>query len=58
VLQADLATLVPDARLVVLADSEHLIHLDQPQTVVDAIQTVADAVRDPTTWPSPATPAP
>jgi hypothetical protein len=39
--------------------SGHLIHMDQPQALVDAIQTVVDAVRDPRTWESPAaTPAP
>jgi pimeloyl-ACP methyl ester carboxylesterase len=64
VLQADLATLVPGARLVVVEESGHLIHEDAPEAVVAAIRDVVGAVRDPSTWeaapsmPAVGTPAP
>lgn len=48
--QKDLATLVPDARLVVADKSGHNIHQDQPELVIDAIAQVVGAVRDPSTW--------
>jgi pimeloyl-ACP methyl ester carboxylesterase len=59
-LQAELAALTPDARHVVAAKSAHYIQLQQPELVIDAIQQVVDAVRDPSTWASPAasTPSP
>jgi pimeloyl-ACP methyl ester carboxylesterase len=59
-LQAELAALAPDARHVVAAESGHYIQLQQPELVIDAIQQVVDAVRDPSTWARPAasTPAP
>jgi len=53
-LQQDLAQLVPDARLVVAAKSGHNIHQDQPELVVDAIQQVVAAARDPRAWAAPA----
>lgn len=57
-LQHQLAALVPNARLVVAAQSGHDIQLDQPDLVTAAIREVVDAVRDPRTWPGPvATPA-
>jgi len=49
-LQQDVATLVPDARLIVATDSGHNIHQDQPELVIDAIRQVVTAVRDPSTW--------
>ena len=49
-LQADLATLVPDAHLVIAEESGHFIHEEQPDLVVQAIQDVVVAVRDPSTW--------
>jgi CubicO group peptidase (beta-lactamase class C family)/pimeloyl-ACP methyl ester carboxylesterase len=49
-LQADLATLVPNARLVVAERSGHYVHQGEPELVVEAIQDVVDAVRDPETW--------
>jgi pimeloyl-ACP methyl ester carboxylesterase len=59
-LQADLAGLVPNARHVVAEQSGHYIHQSQPELVVEAIQQVTEAVRDPSTWATPvaATPAP
>jgi pimeloyl-ACP methyl ester carboxylesterase len=48
--QKDLATLVPDARLVVATKSGHNIHQDQPDLVIDAIAQVVAAMRDPSTW--------
>jgi pimeloyl-ACP methyl ester carboxylesterase len=48
--QKDLATLVPDARLVVATKSGHNIHQDQPELVIDATAQVVAAVRDPSTW--------
>jgi pimeloyl-ACP methyl ester carboxylesterase len=49
-LQADLATLTPDGRLIVADESGHFIDQDQPQLVIDAISDVVEAVRDPSTW--------
>jgi len=49
-LQQDLAQLVPDARLIVATESGHNIHQDQPELVIDAIQQVVAAVRDPRAW--------
>jgi pimeloyl-ACP methyl ester carboxylesterase len=58
-LQADLANLVPEGRLVVTDQSGHYIHQSQPDLVLQAIQQVVAAVQDPTTWGTPsATPAP
>ncbi len=48
--QQDIATLVPDARLVTATKSGHNIHQDQPELVIDAIAQVVTAVRDPSTW--------
>src|SRR5215217_6037414 len=50
-LQEELAALVPDGRLVVAEQSRHFIPGDQPDLVIDEIQQVVDAVRDPSTWP-------
>jgi pimeloyl-ACP methyl ester carboxylesterase len=55
-LQADLASLVPNARLLVVADSGHFIHRDQPRVVIQAIEDVVAAVRDPSAWAISATP--
>lgn len=49
----DLAQLVPDARLIIATESGHNIHQDQPELVIDAIQQVVAAVRDPSTWAAP-----
>ena len=54
--QRDLVTLVPDARLMIAAQSGHNIHQDQPELVVDAIAQVVTAVRDPRTWFAAAAP--
>lgn len=56
-LQQHLASLVPDARLIVAEESGHFIQLQQPGLVIDAICQVVDAVRDPSTWDLSATPA-
>jgi pimeloyl-ACP methyl ester carboxylesterase len=45
--QEQLATLVPDARYAVAAESAHYIQLQQPELVVDAVRRVVEAVRDP-----------
>jgi pimeloyl-ACP methyl ester carboxylesterase len=50
-LQAELAALVPGARQVIATESGHYIQLQQPQLVIDAVEQVVDAVRDPSTWP-------
>jgi hypothetical protein len=43
---------------VIAAESGHYVQLQQPELVVDAIQQVIDAVRDPSTWtPLAASPA-
>lgn len=49
-LQEDLASLVPDARLVVAEESGHFIQVQQPGLVTEAIRQVVEAVRDPDTW--------
>jgi hypothetical protein len=49
-LQAELAALVPDGRLIVAEQSGHFIPGDQPELVIAAIQAVVDAVRDPVSW--------
>ena len=46
----NLATLVPNARYTVAADSGHDIHQDQPQLVIEAIRQVVEGVRAPETW--------
>ncbi|MBX3070121.1 MAG: alpha/beta hydrolase [Thermomicrobiales bacterium] len=48
----DLATLVPNARFSVAAESGHDIHQDQPELVVEAIRQVVAGVRSPDTWHS------
>jgi hypothetical protein len=48
--QADLATLLPDARHEIAAESEHYIQLEQPDRVIAAVREVVDAVRDPASW--------
>lgn len=52
-LQADLAGLVPNGRLVVAAQTGHYIQQSQPDLIVEAIREVVEAVRDPSTWASP-----
>ena len=49
-LQEELATLVPDGRLIVAERSGHYIHQTQPDLVLDAIRQVVDAVNNPTSW--------
>ena len=56
---AFLAALVPDTRLVTIADSGHYIQAEQPDVVIEAIRQVVEAVRDPSRWTSPvASPVP
>ena len=59
-LQADLAALVPGARQVIATESGHYIQVQQPRLVIDAVEQVVEAVRDPNTWAPPAagTPSP
>ena len=52
-LQDDLASLVPNVRHVIAAESGHFIHGDQPDLVIEAIRDVVGAVRDPATWSTP-----
>lgn len=47
---ADLATLVPNARFVVAGESGHDVHQDQPELVIEAIRQVVAGVRHPDTW--------
>lgn len=49
-LQHRLVALVPNARLVVAARSQHYIQLDQPDLVIDEIRQVVEAVRNPASW--------
>jgi pimeloyl-ACP methyl ester carboxylesterase len=46
---ADLATLVPNARFIVADKSGHDVHQDQPELVVEAIRQVVAGVRHPDT---------
>jgi pimeloyl-ACP methyl ester carboxylesterase len=46
----DLATLVPNARFFMAAESGHDIHQDQPQLVIEAIRQVVEGARAPETW--------
>ena len=46
----DLATLAPEARYFVAAESGHDIHQDQPELVAEAIRQVVVGVRQPDTW--------
>ena len=55
---ADLATLAPGERWIVVEGSGHNIHYDRPAVVIDAVRDVVDAVRDPSTWATDATPVP
>jgi pimeloyl-ACP methyl ester carboxylesterase len=48
--QAQLATLVPDARHVIATESGHAIQLEQPALVIEAIRQVVEGVRHPNTW--------
>jgi pimeloyl-ACP methyl ester carboxylesterase len=52
-LQAGLAALEPNARQVIATESGHYIQLQQPELVIDAVRTVVEAVRDPSTWGTP-----
>jgi pimeloyl-ACP methyl ester carboxylesterase len=52
--QDRLAALLPGARHVIARESEHYIQLQQPELVIAAVRQVVDAVRDPSTWATPA----
>jgi pimeloyl-ACP methyl ester carboxylesterase len=52
-------TLLPDARVVSVADSGHYIQAEHPELVIEAIRQVVAAVRDPARWATPgASPSP
>ena len=56
---AFVGTLLPDARVVSVADSGHYIQAEHPELVIDAIRQVVEAVRDPARWATPvASPSP
>jgi pimeloyl-ACP methyl ester carboxylesterase len=59
-LQVALAALVPGGRQVIATESGHYIQLQQPELVIEAIEQVVEAVRDPRTWelPTAGTPSP
>jgi pimeloyl-ACP methyl ester carboxylesterase len=48
------------ARIVVAEESTHLVPFDQPEVMIAAIEDVVEAVRDPSSWATPAvgTPVP
>lgn len=48
--QDQLAMLLPDARHVIAGESGHIVHLQQPDLVIEAIRQVVNAVRDPESW--------
>jgi pimeloyl-ACP methyl ester carboxylesterase len=49
-----------NARVVYAEKSGHFVSLDQPEVVIAAIENVVEAVRDPSSWVTPAagTPSP
>jgi pimeloyl-ACP methyl ester carboxylesterase len=49
-LQEELATLVPDGRVLLSTQNEHLLPEGDPVVVIDAIRQVVEAVRDPSIW--------
>ena len=51
---AFVGTLLPDARVVSVADSGHYIQAEHPELVIAAIRQVVEAVRDPARWATPA----
>jgi pimeloyl-ACP methyl ester carboxylesterase len=52
-LHEETAHLVPKGRHVIAEDSGHDIHKEQPALVVEAITSVVEAVRNPSTWATP-----
>ena len=52
--QDQLASLLPDARHVIAEESGHGVHVEQPELVIEAVRQVVEAVRDPSTWATPA----
>jgi pimeloyl-ACP methyl ester carboxylesterase len=52
-LHAQIAALAPNGRHVIVEDSGHDIHQEQPAVVVSGIRQVVEAVRDPATWGTP-----
>jgi pimeloyl-ACP methyl ester carboxylesterase len=50
---AFVGTLLPDARVVRVADSGHYIQAEHPELVIAAIRQVVEAVRDPARWATP-----
>jgi hypothetical protein len=44
--RADLVSQVPGARHITDTDSDHYIHQEQPQLVIDSVREVVDAVKD------------
>jgi pimeloyl-ACP methyl ester carboxylesterase len=53
-LHEEIARLVPNGRHIVAEESGHDIHKEQPALVVEAIKSVVEAVRGPSTWATPA----
>lgn len=45
-MQRDLVNLVPNARQVIAERSGHLIHLEQPEVVTEAIRSMLDVIRE------------
>jgi len=48
--QDALATLTPDAHLVIATESGHYVQLQQPELVIGEIERVVNAVHDPESW--------
>ncbi|HEX6654938.1 MAG TPA: alpha/beta hydrolase [Candidatus Limnocylindria bacterium] len=55
-LVADQAREVPGGRLIVAEDASHGMVFDNAEFVADAVRQVVEAVRDPSTWATSATP--
>jgi pimeloyl-ACP methyl ester carboxylesterase len=53
-LHEEIAHLVPNGRHLIAEGSGHDIHQERPDLVVEAINAVVEAVRNPNSWPSPA----
>lgn len=52
-LQRDLASRVPNARLVVAERSGHNVFREQPELIADAARQVVEAIRNPGSWATP-----
>lgn len=53
-MQEEQAALVPGGRLVVSESNQHYLQQADPELVIESVRQVVEAVRDPSTWATPA----